>query len=300
MKKNIVVTGIEGFLGNYLAKTYDSEKYVLQGTYFNKDRILPKFLLPAIFLDITDKKEVFKVLDKMHPDIIIHTAGNSNTDVSENNPTQCYKATVGGTKNIADWCKLNYKQLVYCSTNAIFSGDDAPYNETSIPYPINRYGMHKYLAENIASTVNTHLIFRLILMYGWNYSTRMNPVTFVIKALREGKKINMVENSSYVNPLNIISCCDGIWKGIELNKDREIYHLAGKNKCDRYDLALKVAEVFDLDKSLISPVPDNFYSSLAKRPYDSSYITTKAEVELGFKPLTLEEGLSLMKKEENI
>jgi dTDP-4-dehydrorhamnose reductase len=300
MKKKILITGIDGFLGTYLAKTYNSEKYFLQGTCYDKQAKFSENNLQLNYLDVTDRTEVIRVLNKLDPDIIIHTAGNSNTDISENNPALCYKTTVYGTKNIADWCNLNHKQLIYCSTNAIFSGDEAPYNESSIPFPLNRYGMHKYMAERIAATVDSYLIFRLILMYGWNYSTRMNPVTFVIKALREEKKLNMVEGSSYVNPLYIDSCCDGIWQGIALEKNREIYHLAGKETVDRYNLALAVAEIFELDKNLISSVPDEYFASLAKRPYDSSYNTKKAEVGLGFKPLTLKEGLIAMKREEVI
>lgn len=300
MKKKILVTGIEGFLGTYLAKSHDSEKYLLQGTYFDKYAELPENVIGLNYLDITDRNEVSAVLSEICPDIIIHTAGNSNTDISENNPALCYNTTVYGTKNIADWCNLNHKQLIYCSTNAIFSGDEAPYNESSIPFPVNKYGMHKYIAERLAATVDSYLIYRLILMYGWNYSTRMNPVTYVIRALCEGKKLNMVEKSSFVNPLYINSCCDGIWRGIALEKDREVYHLAGKDKYDRYNLALAVAEVFDLDKKLISPVPDEYFASLAKRPFDSSYITTKAEIELGFKSITLKDGLLKMKTEKNI
>ena len=136
-------------------------------------------------------------------------------------------------------------------------------------------------------------------MYGWNYNARMNPVTYVIKSLREGKKLSMVKNSSYINPLYINSCCKGIWQSLDLKKDREVYHLSGKDRCDRYNLALITAEVFNLNKNLISPVPDIYFSSLAKRPYDTSYITEKAEMELGFNPLTLKEGLTLMKLEEN-
>ncbi|MBI3500641.1 MAG: NAD(P)-dependent oxidoreductase [Bacteroidetes bacterium] len=298
MKRKIFITGINGFLGTYLAKTYDKGKYILYGSHYNQGEKKPKNLLHYNFLDVSDKKNVCAELDEKNPDIVIHTAGISNVDLSEKNPSLCYNITVGGTKNIADWCKLNHKQLVYCSSNAIFSGDGAPYGETSLPYPVNIYGMHKYIAESIASTVNSHLIFRIILMYGWNYNTRMNPVTYIIKSLREGKKLSMVENSSYINPLYINSCCDGIWQAIALKKDREIYHLAGKDRCDRYNLALTTAEVFGLDRSLISPVPDNYFSSLAKRPYDTSYATAKAEKELGFKLLTLKEGLSLMKQEE--
>lgn len=295
MKKKIYIIGVNGFLGSYLLKTCNRDKYIVYGSC-NKKYDADNSGLDI--LDITDRKNVFEKLNEKQPDIVILTAGISNVDYAEKNPYESYNIIVGGTKNIADWCKINKKQLVNCSSNAIFSGDDAPYSETSLPFPVNTYGQHKYISECITRELDSYLIFRLILMYGWNYQSRMNPVTFVIQSLREGKKISMVANSSYINPLYIYSCCEGIWKGIDMEKDREIYHLAGKERCDRYQLALATAEVFGLEASLISPVPDSYFSSLAKRPYDSSYITSKAEKELGFKPLSLKEGLSLMKDEE--
>jgi len=295
--KKVLITGIDGFLGRYLAKTSDKNLYAIQGTTFHLENVNVGGDIPVQFMDISDHSAVNEVLSAVQPDIVIHTAGNSNVDVAERNPDKSYNTTVRGTWNIANWCKSNDCKLVYSSTNAIFSGDYAPYNELSIPRPVNVYGQHKYIAENIAAMVPFNLIFRIILLYGWNFDARMNPVTFVLEALKMGRELKMVNKASYTNPLYVQSVCEGIWKGITMEKNAEIYHLAGGETCDRYELALAVAEVFDLDKRLISPVPDSYYNSLAKRPYDTSYDMVKAIREIGFRPVNLKEGLLLMKEE---
>ncbi len=297
MKKKILITGIEGFLGANLARTYDSAKFEISGTYFlgNKPAI------PGIetqYADITDVINTNNVLNNIDPDIIIHTAGVSNVDQAEKDPMHSYNTTVIGTYNIAEWCRARQKQLIYSSTNAIFWGDKAPYDESSLPLPINKYGKHKFIAESIVRNLKSFLIFRLILMYGWNYETRNNPVTSVIQSLRKGEVLNMVKGYSFINPLFIKSCCNAIWTAVDKETDKEIYHIAGADIVDRYELAIITAEVFDLDKQLIKPVDDTFYSCLAKRPFNTSYSTKKAEKDLGFRPLSLREGLILMKNTE--
>ncbi|OFX79039.1 MAG: hypothetical protein A2X12_05815 [Bacteroidetes bacterium GWE2_29_8] len=293
----ILITGIDGFLGLYLAKTSNLKNCEIVGTYFNYNESYKHFGFDTQFLDITDFSKVQDMLSSFNPNIIIHTAGLSNVDEAEKFPDKSYKTTVIGTWNIAQWCKKNNAKLMYCSSNAIFSGDDAPYNENAIPNPTNEYGKHKFMAESLVRFLEYHLIFRLILMYGWNYHTRHNPVTYVIESLSAGKKLNMVAGYSYINPLYVGACCDAIWNSISKEINKEIYHIAGAERVDRYELAIKTAKVFNLDQSLITPVDNDFFASLAHRPFDSTYINLKAEKELNFKPLSLEEGLNIMKKQ---
>lgn len=63
----------------------------------------------------------------------------------------------------------------------------------------------------------------------------------------------------------------------------------------RFDFAIEIANVFELDKSLIFPVKSEFFTDIAKRPKNTSYITSKMENELGVKPTGVKEGLLAMK-----
>jgi dTDP-4-dehydrorhamnose reductase len=68
-----------------------------------------------------------------------------------------------------------------------------------------------------------------------------------------------------------------------------IYHAAGRDHLSLYQFALRVAEVFDLDAGLITPVPDSYFPEIAPRPRDTSFDTAKMEKELHLKPLSLDE-----------
>ena len=61
-----------------------------------------------------------------------------------------------------------------------------------------------------------------------------------------------------------------------------------------YQFARKVAEVFWSDPGLVTPVPGSFFTQLAPRPADTSFVTDKMERELGVRPVGLAEGLACM------
>lgn len=74
-----------------------------------------------------------------------------------------------------------------------------------------------------------------------------------------------------------------------------IYHVCGSEYMSRFEFASKLADVFALDKRLIIPIRTPELNQPAERPMNSSFITLKAETELGVKPLNVTEGLYLLK-----
>jgi len=59
---------------------------------------------------------------------------------------------------------------------------------------------------------------------------------------------------------------------------------------------LKIAEIFDLDRSFLEPVKmSNLKAWVAKRPRDSSLSLEKIRKEVGIEPLSLDEALEKMR-----
>jgi len=82
---------------------------------------------------------------------------------------------------------------------------------------------------------------------------------------------------------------------VDKNK-KGIYNIGGSERQSKYEFALKLANVFKLDKSLINPVSINDADDKAPRPPDVSLDSSKAKKELNVKLLNVEEGLKFMKK----
>jgi dTDP-4-dehydrorhamnose reductase len=58
-----------------------------------------------------------------------------------------------------------------------------------------------------------------------------------------------------------------------------------------YQMAVKTANYLKLDSSLINKVTAANFSQPAKRPLRTGFVIDKAKRELGYKPLSFEEGL---------
>ncbi|MCW8806470.1 MAG: sugar nucleotide-binding protein, partial [Ignavibacteriaceae bacterium] len=78
------------------------------------------------------------------------------------------------------------------------------------------------------------------------------------------------------------------------------YNIGGKEFLSRYDFTLQIAEYFNLDEKLITPITTEELKQPARRPLNSGLIILKAETELGYKPHTINESLAAMKKELNL
>jgi dTDP-4-dehydrorhamnose reductase len=70
-----------------------------------------------------------------------------------------------------------------------------------------------------------------------------------------------------------------------------IYHLSGKDIMTPYEMACKVADKFGLKRSLIKKVTAAEFSQPAKRPPRTGFVIDKAMHELGYNPVSFEEGL---------
>lgn len=138
-----------------------------------------------------------------------------------------------------------------------------------------------------------NVVVRMTLVYGWNNSNqRSNAVTWLLDKLRRAEPTKLV-NDTFVNPLYNLQAAENIWKIIKLNKNG-IFHLAGKDRVNRYQLGVVTAKVFGFDPKLLSPVSSDFFSGIAKRMPDTTFDTSKMVKELGSRPLSIEAGLEFM------
>ena len=295
MPCKIFVTGGTGLLGSTLVRTAQREFEVIASCIKNA-LITERGRASFVQLDITDRARVFDVFDKIRPEVLIHTAAIANVDYCETHKEEARRVNVAGTANLLDACDKHDTKMIFTSTNAVFDGEHAPCSEEDEPSPINYYGKTKLEAEILVRQRGVkHVVARLMTMYGWNNpSERQNHVTWLLSKLTKGETAYVVDDI-YNNHLFVDNCADAIWAIVKLDKEG-IYHIAGKNCISAYESALKTADVFELDKTLIKPVKIDFFKFPAPRPKNTCYVTKKMEKELGVKPLGIREGLLYMKQ----
>lgn len=296
--KRVLITGGTGLLGVAIQQSAPVDIQVFS-VYF-PERSLPTLLpFPICVADVSNWQQMQSIFEWAKPDVVIHTAAIGSVDFAEKNREQTGKVNVGGTEVVVELCRAFHSRIIYISSNAVFDGRTPFYSETDSVNPINYYGQLKVEAENIVKEGGIPwAIVRPILMYGWPYpGERDNPVVWWIRSLKENKSIKVVDNV-FNKPLPAWSCAEVVWAVIQQNHTG-IYHAAGKDRVSLYQFALQTAEVFNLDASLVTPVPDSYFPEIAPRPQDTSFDTAKIEKELGVKTVGIEEGLALMKTERN-
>jgi dTDP-4-dehydrorhamnose reductase len=285
----IFVTGGTGLLGTKLIELGKKEFEMFSSVRSPVESRNYKF----IQLDIRERNKVFDALERIKPNVVFHTAALTDVDYCETRQKEAWDINVNGTRNIADTCQKNNIKMVYISTDYIFDGINGPYTENDTPNPINFYGRTKLEGENIVKELKDFLIIRSTILYGLH--KKENFLTWVIKMLKENKKINVV-NDQYGTPTLADNCVEALLSLFKENKTG-IYNVSGKDLMNRFNFALEIAEEFGLDKNLINPVSTKALKQSARRPMRAGLIVDKIEGDLNIKMLKIKEALDIVKSQ---
>ena len=244
-------------------------------------------------LDITKKDEVLKTVSDFDPDYVINTAAMTNVDQCESEKEKCADLNIKAVEHLLEACKMVEARLVHVSTDFVFDGQSGPYKETDKPNPVSYYGWSKLEAENrIQEAGSDHCILRTILVYGIVADmSRSNIVLWVKDSLEAGNDISVV-NDQWRTPTLAEDLAMGCYLACKKNATG-IFHIGGPDMMSPYELAINVADHFDLDKSLIHETDGTKFTQAAKRPPKTGLDISKAKLELGYNPRSFNEGLSL-------
>ncbi|NML23395.1 SDR family oxidoreductase [Pseudoflavitalea sp. G-6-1-2] len=292
----ILITGANGLLGQHLVNELLQQQFQVVATGKGPCRLPfePSEKFSYRSLDITDELEIEKVLSEERADVIVHSAAMTQVDECEKNPELCEKINVYGTTQLLVDAENYSKYIIYLSTDFVFDGLFSPYREDDDLRPVNFYGFTKMQAEAIMHTSEIPwAIVRTCLVYGNPLEgTRTNIVSWVRESLQEGEPIKVVSDQqrtpTYVEDLA---------KGIVLMIQKQatgIYHISGKDLLTPYEMAMRTADYFSLDKSLITEVTSETFTQPAKRPARTGFDISKAVKELGYSPSSFEDGLKQM------
>lgn len=301
MIKKIIATGISGLVGSRIVELLPNYEFI----NFSLDK----------GIDITN----FSLLEKnivQHQDsnIIIHLAAFTNVSQAfvqnEYKNGSCYLVNVVGSKNIAQLCKKYNKYLITISTDFVFDGKNPPksgYTENYQPNPLEWYGKTKLMAEQIVLKTNPrNLILRIAFPYKAKEANsnieaivKLDFIRIIKKRLINENKVNLFSDQ-IITPTFIDDISVVLDKCIQ-KKPSGVYHCVGSSSHSPYQIGLKVAAAYNLDKNKLIP------TSLAKyqknnpfdRPRQMSLLISnkKLQQDFGIKMKTLDEGLEEIKRQ---
>ena len=284
-KKNILVTGANGQLGNSLKEISNNYNH---NFFFKakKDLDITNFL---IFENFLIQKNI---------NTIINCAAYTDVNAAEKKKNYSNIINNIAVGNIAKLChKLNI-QLIHISTDYVFDGlRNLPYNENNKTNPKNHYGKTKLDGEN--KILNQKLENSAIIRTSWLYSNNEhNFVNKIILKLNNQKKIFVVEDE-IGSPTNAYDLSKVIMEIIPRlsNSNTEIYHFSNLGFCSRYHLANKIKELVRIDCKII-PTKDKLSS--VNRPKFSALDSSKIIKNFQLKIKPWEGSLKTYLKKNNI
>ncbi|MFA5832347.1 MAG: dTDP-4-dehydrorhamnose reductase [Bacteroidota bacterium] len=295
--KRVLVCGSNGLLGQRLALVLDSDdEYEVLHSSHHRSFAQPEILIDYTQLDISIRGDVKSLITSYRPDVILNAAAMTNVDACERDRELAWKMNVVAVENLVEVSRRIGAKLIHVSTDYVFDGKAGNYTEHDRVNPINYYGKTKLAGENvIVSSGIDYAILRTIVVYGTGVNVRNNFALWVINNLQENKPIrcasDQISNPTYVHDLAVAmrQCIDCDAKGL--------FHVAGAEHVSRYDFAVRAAEIFGYDTSLIEKKTSNDLNQLAQRPLHTTFITEKAKRTFNYNPLNITQGLKLLQEE---
>jgi dTDP-4-dehydrorhamnose reductase len=294
-KNKILITGSNGLLGQKLVSLLSQQVDIqLIATSRGANRMDFTEGYEYQEMDITNAEQVAEVIEKVRPNAIIHTAAMTNVDQCEGEKTLCWEMNVKAVEYLVEACEKHRIFFCHLSTDFVFDGQSGPYSEEDSPSPVSFYGWSKYAAEEVVKRSKCPWsIIRTVLVYGiTNDMSRSNIILWVKNSLEQQKPIKVVTDQ-FRTPTLAEDLAMGCYLVVD-KKAEGIFHISGKDFLTPYEMAIKTADFFGLDKSLISQVDAKNFTQPAKRPARTGFVLDKAIEVLGYNPCSFEEGIEVL------
>jgi dTDP-4-dehydrorhamnose reductase len=269
----VLVTGSDGQLGRELMKT-SPDGWTVVGVD-----------MPGV--DITDEKQVNRLMSKIQPDWVINCAAYTHVDRAESDPDAAHAVNCDGAANLARAAWQGGARLVHISTDFVFSGNQyRPYRPDDVPAPVSVYGKTKLAGE----TAVRDLLGKeaLIIRTAWLYAACGNNfVKTMIRLMVEKDALSVIDDQ-IGTPCWAGGLAEVVWAAVE-KRLCGVFHWTDAGVASWYDFAVAIqeeaADAGLLDRIIpVYPVPTHQYPTPAKRPAFSVLDKTGLVAATGIRP----------------
>jgi nucleoside-diphosphate-sugar epimerase len=161
--KTLLITGLDGFTGQYLAEQARMAGYRVVGTSHHQADPT-KFEDECHVCDLTNAKEVGSLIQVVQPDAVAHLAAISF--VAHGDVEAVYRTNILGTRNLlqalAGLIKKPETVLVASSANIYGNTTGGSLDECALPSPANDYAVSKLAMEYMAKLYTEQLPITLV------------------------------------------------------------------------------------------------------------------------------------------
>jgi nucleoside-diphosphate-sugar epimerase len=304
--KKILITGGIGFIGTTLAielskQNYNITLYDLLDNNKNQKVYANNESISFIKGDTNDTKLLAKVFSDNEFDGIIHLGAVSRVVVAQNNPDECVRTNIDGTKSLLKALISNNKNkpwLIFGSSREVYGEPkELPVKESFEKKHVNIYGDSKIQGENMFASFskengNNCLILRFANVYGNQYDLFDRVIPRFIYAINSNKELEIEGGDQVIDFTHIDDTVDTIIKAIKYLKNNDNilddFHILPGVGWSLYQLIEDIENI--LNKNSIVKVNEKRNYDVEKFVGDDSKIKNILKSR---KFLSLEDGLKL-------
>ena len=278
--KKVLITGITGFAGNYLAQhLLSSDKYDISGTYLLDEGLRNigaiKGKLNLIKADLSEKENVFKIVKDTAPEIIFHLAALTSPFDSFSNPTRTLTNNISLQVNLLEGVRkynlFNTRILITSSADiyGLVKKEDLPIDEDTPLMPTSPYSVSKIAQDFLGLTYFLSYNLKIIRVRPFNHIGPMQSPSFVVSSfakqiaeIEKGKRkpILRVGNLEVKRDFtNVKDMVRAYTLAIEKGKDGEVYNIGSGTSYRIFDILDKLVSMssskikIEEDKALFRP-----------------------------------------------
>ncbi|KKS90141.1 MAG: hypothetical protein UV65_C0020G0003 [Parcubacteria group bacterium GW2011_GWF2_43_11] len=273
MKKQVVITGGLGFIGQHLVTRLIQEGFYpiivdnLSTGRLETLKLFHKSKFTFIKCDITKKEKLKKRLAKFKPETIIHLAAVHFIPHCNENPIKTTLVNVSGTQILLEIAlKKNIKNFLFASSAAVYQPKMRPHKEKDHLEPIDIYGISKKSAEEIVKFYGENTNLRFIILRIFNVYGLNNPNPHIIPRLlsqiKKSNKIKVGRLDTFRDYIYINDVTDALMKILKSRRgfDNSIYNIGTGEKYSGYSLIKIISQIIKKrvftykDKNLIRKI----------------------------------------------
>ena len=257
--KTVIISGANGYFGGIACQYFQEQGWsVLKAT---------RQAGSDIHCDLDHPEQFAKTKIDCPADVFIHAAAAHEVTCREQ-PYRSIFYNVAGTKAALDFCVLNKIQhFVYLSTFHVFGNPQGIIDESTLPSPINDYGLSHLQAEQYVqmyskATSVKGLVIRPSNFFGIPANLQacdrwtLIPLAFCREAVETNKIVLKTSGLQERNFVSVKHICEAIEKAID-EEDLETLHVFGKDTVSVKGLAELVQTVMKnkLGKDIVIDYP---------------------------------------------
>jgi UDP-glucose 4-epimerase len=197
MNQRVMLTGGAGFIGSAVIDHLNElgcDVFVLDNLSFGKRELAAVPDSRFFEVDILDHRATADSVRAIAPAWAIHLAAVHFIPYCNAHPYESTNINLLGTTNVLDALRnvASVEKVFFASTAAVYADSPAPVAETSLPIPLDIYGLTKRIGERLvhefhATTSVPCIIGRLFNAYGPR-ETNAHLIPEILRQVLEGKQ----------------------------------------------------------------------------------------------------------------